>query len=61
LEQQLRCCPEEPEPCSDALPHQWLHPAHLTRPMVDALIDYVAIGPRQSGSGRVPVEVHWRF
>lgn len=34
---------------------------HLTREMVDALIDHVNVGRRIPGTRNVPVEIHWNF
>ena len=34
---------------------------HLTRDMVDALIDHITIGKRIPGTQNVPVDVYWKF
>ena len=34
---------------------------HLTREMVEVLIDYILIGRRQPGEVAPPVEIHWNF
>ena len=34
---------------------------HLTREMVEALIDYILVGKRQPGENDPPVEIHWNF
>ena len=34
---------------------------HLSREMVDVLIDYILIGKRIEGTRDVPIEIHWRF
>ena len=34
---------------------------HLTREMVEVLIDYIVIGKRQPGEKSPPVEIHWNF
>lgn len=34
---------------------------HLTREMVEALIDYITVGKRIPGTQNVPVEIHWKF
>ena len=34
---------------------------HLTREMVEALIDYILVGKRQLGENDPPVEIHWNF
>ena len=34
---------------------------HLTREMVEALIDYILVGKRRLGESDPPVEIHWNF
>ena len=34
---------------------------HLTREMVEILIDYITVGKRIPGTSDVPVEIHWNF
>ena len=34
---------------------------HLTREMVEALIDYIVVGKRGRGEKAPPVEIHWNF
>lgn len=34
---------------------------HLTREMVETLIDYISVGKRIPGTRDVPVEIHWSF
>ena len=34
---------------------------HLTREMVEILIDYISIGKRISGTKKVPIVIHWNF
>lgn len=34
---------------------------HLTREIVDTLIDYVIVGRRAKGEKTIPVEIHWKF
>lgn len=34
---------------------------HLTREMVDILIDYITVGKRVPGTSDVPIEIHWNF
>ena len=34
---------------------------HLTREMVEALIDYILVGKRRPGESDPPVEIHWNF
>ncbi|MCM1136519.1 MAG: recombinase family protein [Clostridium sp.] len=40
---------------------QYLNLEHLTREIVEILIDYIAIGKRISGTRDVPIEIHWNF
>ena len=39
----------------------YAHPEHLTREMVEVLIDYILVGRRQPGEAAPPVEIHWNF
>ena len=34
---------------------------HLTREMVEVLIDYILVGKRKPGEADPPVEIHWNF
>lgn len=34
---------------------------HLTREMVEILIDYITVGKRVPGTQDVPIEIHWNF
>ena len=34
---------------------------HLTREMVEILIDYISVGKRMPGTRDVPIEIHWNF
>ena len=34
---------------------------HLTREIVDVLIDYISVGKRIVGTNNVPIEIHWNF
>ena len=34
---------------------------HLTREMVEILIDYISVGKRIKGTTDVPIEIHWNF
>lgn len=34
---------------------------HLTREIVDTLIDYISVGKRIPGTRIVPIEIHWNF
>lgn len=40
---------------------QYTHLDHLTREMVDILIDHVSIGRRAKGTKTVPLEIFWKF
>ena len=40
---------------------QYTHVEHLTREMVEILIDYISVGKRIPGTREVPVEIHWNF
>ena len=40
---------------------QYTNLEHLTREMVETLIDYVSVGKRIPGTKNVPVEIHWNF
>ena len=40
---------------------QYTNLEHLTREIVDTLIDYVTIGKRIPGTRDVPIEIHWNF
>ena len=40
---------------------QYMNLEHLTREMVDTLIDYISVGKRIPHTRDVPVEIHWRF
>lgn len=44
-----------------ALVKRYTHLEHLTREMVEVLIDYILIGRRQTGEAAPPVEIHWNF
>lgn len=43
------------------LVQRYTHLEHLTREMVEVLIDYILVGRRQPGEAYPPVEVHWNF
>ena len=34
---------------------------HLTREIVEILIDYISVGRRIPGTRDVPIEIHWNF
>lgn len=40
---------------------QYVGVEHLTRDMVEILIDYIVVGKRVPGTREVPVEIHWNF
>lgn len=40
---------------------QYTNVEHLTREMVEALIDYILVGRRAKGEKTPPVEIHWNF
>lgn len=40
---------------------QYTNLDHLTREMVETLIDYIVVGKRIQGTREVPVEIHWNF
>ena len=44
-----------------ALIQQYTNPEHLTREMVDVLIDHITIGKRNMGEKNPPIEIHWNF
>ena len=44
-----------------ALIERYTNPEHLTREMVEVLIDYITVGKRASGEKNPPVEIHWNF
>lgn len=39
----------------------YLHPEHLTREMVEMMVDRIEVGKRIPGTRDVPVTIHWRF
>lgn len=43
------------------LAEKYLNVVHLTREMVDTLIDYITVGKRIPKSRNVPIEIHWNF
>lgn len=40
---------------------RYTNPEHLTREMVEILIDYIAVGKRAPGEKNPPVEIHRNF
>ena len=43
------------------LVEMYVNPEHLTREIVEILIDYIAVGKRIPGTKDVPIEIHWNF
>lgn len=43
------------------LVEHYTKPAHLTREMVDELIEHIAVGKREKGEKYPPVEIYWNF
>ena len=44
-----------------AIIDQYTHLDHLTREMVEILIDHISVGKRAPGEKNPPVEIHWNF
>ena len=40
---------------------KYVNPEHLTREIVERLIDYIYVGRRIPKSRQVPIEIHWNF
>ena len=40
---------------------RYLHPEHLSREMVEILIDCIIVGKRIPGTRTIPIEIHWNF
>ena len=40
---------------------QYTNLDHLTREIVETLIDYISVGKRIPGTRDVPIEIHWNF
>lgn len=45
----------------EQLLEQYVNFEHLTRQMIEMLIDYIAVGKRIPGTREVPIEIHWDF
>ena len=43
------------------LVEKYIHTEHLTREMVEVLIDHIDVGRRIQGSRDVPITVYWNF
>ena len=54
------CAQTNTEPASERLA-RYFSPEHLTRDMVESLIDYIAVGRRSPGAKAPPIEIHWKF
>lgn len=39
----------------------YTHPKHLTREIVEMLIDHICVGQRIPGTRNVPIEIYWNF
>lgn len=44
-----------------AIVEKYANLEHLTREMLEALVDYITVGKRIPGTKDVPVEIHWKF
>ncbi len=44
-----------------ALIKRYTHLDHLTREMVETLVDYISVGKRPAGAEAPPVEIYWNF
>ena len=40
---------------------QYTNLEHLSREIVETLIDYISVGRRIPGTRNVPIEIHWNF
>ncbi len=40
---------------------EYVNVEHLTRQMVEQLIDFIEVGKREKGSPEVPIVIHWNF
>ena len=40
---------------------EYVNVEHLTRTMIEELIDYIEVGRREKGSQIVPIVIHWNF
>ncbi len=41
--------------------NSYINPNHLTREIIELLIDHVSVGKRIPGTRNVPIEIHWNF
>ena len=44
-----------------ALVERYVDLDHLTRDVVETLIDHIEVGKRIPGTKNVPIEIHWNF
>ena len=44
-----------------ALVERYVNLEHLTREIVEILIDHITVGKRIPGTKDVPIEIHWNF
>ena len=44
-----------------AIIEKYINPTHLTREMVEILIDSISVGRRIAGTREVPITIYWRF
>ena len=40
---------------------KYVHMEHLTREVIDALIDHIVVYKRIPKTRNVPIEIHWKF
>lgn len=40
---------------------QYVPPSHLSRTMVELLIDHIAVGRREPGTSQLPITIYWNF
>lgn len=44
-----------------ALIDRYVHPEHLTREVVETMVDFITVGRRIPGIREYPIEIHWSF
>ena len=44
-----------------SLVERYVNLEHLTREIVEILIDHITVGKRIPGTKDVPIEIHWNF
>lgn len=57
---EVKCKIKEGDGRKKILEH-YINLDHLTREVVDVLIDYISVGRRITGTKEYPVEIHWNF